>query len=79
MRGRGTFNPPIALDDISPKVEASGRHAVFGRLESIYQADKGTPEGDVSDGPVTQIEACGNRDRHRGVGPVGAVEYSGYG
>ena len=47
-------------------------HAVFHRLESIFQADEGTAEADESDVLVTLIEAYENR--HHAFGPADPVE-----
>ena len=46
--------------------------AAFGRLESICQADEGTPEADERSGLVTLIEASENQ--HCTFGPADPVE-----
>ena len=46
--------------------------AVFRRLESIYQADEGTPEADERDVLATLIEAYKNQ--HHAFGPADPVE-----
>jgi HTH-type transcriptional regulator / antitoxin HigA len=46
--------------------------AVFRRLDSIYQADEGTPEADERDVLVTLIEAY--EDKHYPFGPADPVE-----
>jgi len=46
--------------------------AVFHRLESIFQADEGTPDADERDVLVTLIEAYENQ--HYALGPADPVE-----
>jgi len=46
--------------------------AAFRRLESIYQADDGTPEADERDVLVTLIEAYENK--HYAFGPADPIE-----
>ena len=46
--------------------------AVFRRLESIYQADEGTPEADEREVLVTLIEAYENK--HYAFGPADPIE-----
>ena len=46
--------------------------AVFGRLESIFQADEGTPEADERDVLVTLIEAY--ESQHHAFSPADPVE-----
>lgn len=55
---------PIRTDD--------DLRAVFRHLESIYQADEGTPQADKRDVLVTLIEAYENK--HHAFGPVDPVE-----
>ena len=47
-------------------------HAAFRRLESIYQADEGTPEADEREVLVTLIEAYENK--HYSFGPADPIE-----
>ena len=55
---------PIRTDD--------DLRAVFRRLETLYQADEGTPAADERDVLVTLIEAYENQ--HYAFGPADAVE-----
>jgi len=55
---------PIRTDD--------DLRAAFRQLETIYQADEGTPEADARDVLVTLIEAYENE--HYALGPAGPVE-----
>lgn len=55
---------PIRTDD--------DLRAVFRHLETIYQADEGSPEADERDVLVTLIEAYENR--HYAFGPADPVE-----
>jgi HTH-type transcriptional regulator / antitoxin HigA len=57
---------------IKPIRSDADLQAVFRHLESIYQADEGTPQADERDVLVTLIEAYENK--HYAFGPADPIE-----
>jgi HTH-type transcriptional regulator/antitoxin HigA len=58
--------------NIKPIRNDDDLHVAFRRLETVFQAEEGTPEADEMEILVTLIEAY--EDRHYPIGPADPVE-----